>query len=575
MLVPLGIWRARGVAILLASGTAISLIALSAGASPALAEPLTETTVPTETEYVPTEEVITEVPPAYEVPPPIQTTVAPQLPLEPTTQAPVVTQETQAPVVTQETQAPIVTQTTQAPVVTQAPQIVTTTAAPEVTAEPEPVTTTEVVPIPTPTAPVSTTAPTPISTPPALVTTTEPTPSSSAAVTTTTPVTTESTTGTSTSPSPSAAVVPSTTTPSSGTSQTTAEGSTSTPPTTQDSTSGSAGTSEPDTTAGGGSPEPSSNEQTGSAEQPAGVTPLAEPQRLEAAPQDIKLAQQATPVEENPPPAPQTEIARLRSLVIPPTDAGANGATSVVANAGLAADERRVLQWQPDWVQYDEYYRPLIFNPYPEPLQLVYLVNGVPRVLIIPPLGRIVTEVRELGSYNFTALRLNAFGIPIDIAVGNFFGGGYFPGPGLPPPPPPPPPGRPLADVPVQVKYTNATYEPIRVQKLVDVGPDPAVGGEHKVLLDGVTPAWGEWKQSDTGVQQFEVHKTQSFPGLEAPAEGPLPGDYDLQLVSDSSRTGLSAKDITLIVAAALVAVLGLGAIVLTVFLGRRRRPLH
>ena len=98
MLVPLGIWRARGVAILLASGTAISLIALSAGVSPALAEPLTETTVPTETEYVPTEEVITEVPPAYEVPPPIQTTVAPQLPLEPTTQAPVVTQETQAPI---------------------------------------------------------------------------------------------------------------------------------------------------------------------------------------------------------------------------------------------------------------------------------------------------------------------------------------------------------------------------------------------------------------------------------------------------------------------------------------------
>ena len=370
-------------------------------------------------------------------------------------------------------------------------------------------------------------------------------------------------------------MVPSTTTPSSSTSQTTAEGSTSTPPTTQDSTSGSAGTSEPDTTAGGGSPEPSSNEQTGSAEQPAGVTPLAEPQRLEAAPQDIKLAQQATPVEENPPPAPQTEIDRLRSLVIPPTDAGANGATSVVADAGLAADERRVLQWQPDWVQYDEFYRPLIFNPYPEPLQLVYLVGGVPRVLIIPPLGRIVTEVRELGSYNFTALRLNAFGIPIDIAVGNFFGGGYFPGPGLPPPPPPPPPVRTLTDVPVQVKYTNATYEPIRVQKIVDVGPDPAVGGEHKVLLDGVTPAWGEWKQSDTGVPQFEVHKTQSFPGMEAPAEGPLPGDYDLQLVSDSSPTGLSGKDITLIVAAALVAVLGLGAIVLTIFLGRRRRPLH
>ena len=29
----------------------------------------------------------------------------------------------------------------------------------------------------------------------------------------------------------------------------------------------------------------------------------------------------------------------------------------------------KVAQWQPDWVQYDKYYRPLIFNPYPEPLK--------------------------------------------------------------------------------------------------------------------------------------------------------------------------------------------------------------
>ena len=102
------------------------------------------------------------------------------------------------------------------------------------------------------------------------------------------------------------------------------------------------------------------------------------------------------------------------------------------------------------------------------------------------------------------------------------------------------------------------------VRKIVDVGPDPASGRCDKVLLDGVTPAWGVWKQNEEGVPQFEVHQTQSFPGLEEPAEGPLPGDYDLQLVSDSSPTGLSAKDITVIVAAALAAAVGLGAIVLT-----------
>ena len=37
---------------------------------------------------------------------------------------------------------------------------------------------------------------------------------------------------------------------------------------------------------------------------------------------------------------------------------------------------------------------------------------------------------------------------------------------------------------------------------------------------------------------------------MEEPAEGPLPGDYDLQLVSDSTPTGLSGKDIAIIVAA-------------------------
>lgn len=52
--------------------------------------------------------------------------------------------------------------------------------------------------------------------------------------------------------------------------------------------------------------------------------------------------------------------------------------------------------------------------------------------------------------------------------------------------------------------------------------------------------------------------------------EGPLPGDYDLQLVSADFSTGMSTKDLILIVAAALVAVLGLGPI----FLGRRR-PKH
>jgi hypothetical protein len=92
-------------------------------------------------------------------------------------------------------------------------------------------------------------------------------------------------------------------------------------------------------------------------------------------------------------------------------------------------------------------------------------------------------------------------------------------------------------------------------------------------IADGVTPAWGVWNETDTGERQFEVHKTQQFPGLDDPQEAPLPGDYQLQLASDSS-SALSTRDVALIAAAAVVAMLGLGAIVLTIFLGRRR-PHH
>jgi hypothetical protein len=504
-------------ALTLAAAAAISLTALAGGA-PALAEPVTETTVTTTAEMAPA------------------------------------TTDSQAPVVTQ---APVLT--TQAPVVTEEPQIVTTT---------------EGAPIPTPSAIVTTTA-TPIPTPSAIVTTTAtPIPTPSAIVTTTaTPIPTPSAIVTTTAPTPiptplapvSTTAVPSSTASTTGTSQTTSQGGTSQSPTDAISTSGSERTGPTGSVSGGGTSGASS------AEESAGVAKVADPVTLAAQPQDLKVAQQAVPVEQNPPPAPEAQVRQIRDLLV--GQPAANTEPSLVAQDSPAAVERKVVLWQQTWVQYDEFYRPLIFNPFPEPLQVVYMLAGVPRILVIPPLGRIVTEVAQAGSYNFTALRLNAFGIPVDVAVGNFFGGGYVPGPGLPPPPPPPQVIT-KTNVPVQVKYPDATYKPIRVKKVVDVGPDPTVG-EHKVLLDGVAPAWGEWKETETGERQFEVHKTQEFPGMEEPAEGPLPGDYPMQLVSDSSPTGMSVKDIVLIGSAVVVALLGLGAIVLTIFLGRRRSHQH
>ncbi|MDT5132484.1 MAG: hypothetical protein QOE41_1795 [Mycobacterium sp.] len=534
----------RGAAVVLASGAAISLTALTGGMGPALADPVTQTSAPTTAAIAPSAAVaprqtVSDIPA-----PPSVAPVVPQAPA--TVEAPPQTQATKAP-------PPPPEPTTQAPIVTREPEIATTTAA---------------APITTPPAAVTTTADAPITTPPAAVTTTAPSLATSEHVTTTAPVTTSAaatTTSRSASSSVTAGLAPSSTASSTGTSKTPPEGSTPTSPTAATGTTATGHTGTATTAPGAVSSTPSTPAQAGQ------VIKTAVPDTLQADPQNVQVAKAAIPVDVNPDPASPGELSHIKDLLANPTNPpGVNPPPNLAAEGAGAGFEGKVKQWQPEWVQYDDYYRPVIFNPYPEPLQLVYLYGGVPRIFTIPALASNVLDVPELGAYNFTAMLLNAVGIPTNVAVGSFFGGGYFPGPGLPPPPPPPPVVR-YDDVPVVVKYTNAEYKPFRVNRIVDVGDD-AREGERKVLIDGVTPAWGVWKQTEIGERQFEVHKTQQFPGMSDPQEGPLPGNYQLQLASASHSSGLSTKDVLLIVAAGVVATLGLGAIVLTTFLGRRRR---
>jgi hypothetical protein len=84
----------------------------------------------------------------------------------------------------------------------------------------------------------------------------------------------------------------------------------------------------------------------------------------------------------------------------------------------------------------------------------------------------------------------------------------------------------------------------------------------------------GAWRQTPTGDRQFEVHRTQQFPGLDNPQEAPLPGDYPLRLATGETSSGLDRRDIYLFAVAGVIAVLGFGAIGLSIFLGRRR-PQH
>jgi hypothetical protein len=329
-------------------------------------------------------------------------------------------------------------------------------------------------------------------------------------------------------------------------------------------------------------------EPTVSVTQAAKVIQMSEPQTLEAPRADVELARNAEPIEVKTDPAPKQDVVALTSSIgldlSMKGPVGVDAGASAKVDARLAGDrdrvwDRKVRQWSPDWVQYDEYYRPIILNPYHERVRIVYVYDNAPRIIWIPPLARAVLEVAQFAAYSFTAVVDTAANIvnaavdtALNVAVGTFFGGGYVPAIGLPLPPPPPPVSR-YDNVPVQVRYTNVTYEPFRVQRIVDVGDD-ARFGERKVLLDGATPAWGVWTQTPSGERQFEVHRTQQFPGLDDPQQAPLPGDYQLRLAAEESSSGLTARDIFLYVAAGVIVVLGFGAIGLALFLGRRR-PEH
>ncbi|MCV7423851.1 hypothetical protein H7K45_25180 [Mycobacterium yunnanensis] len=573
---PLKICSARTACAVLASGVVISLTALTGGVAPAFAKPGDDPSVPTTT-IVP-EPVAPQAPQEQPAKPdkPVEKAPAADVPAAvPTAEAP--------PVAVQPSAEP----TVDAPKQTRAPEPV----APEPAPEPDP-TPASTAPAPQREAPVTSTTKSPTTSTPAA--TSAPAPSSSSA---TAPSAANPSSAASTAPETTGSSAAAKTDPaapsSAGESPESSSASTTAGRPSDSESSSSESSSESSTTssAEGSGSEQRSSESSKSSESSSGsssefsssaaafpkVIEKVAPQTLEAPEADVQVAKTAKVVEEKPTVAAPQDIQNVARIIdlpnrdLDPLDLNRRRDDDQVRLAG--GWDRNVRQWRPDWVQYDEFYRPVLSNPYRDPVRIVYVYQNAPRVAFIPPLGRIVLEVAQYAAYSFTAVVTNTINQAVNVAVGSFFGGGFFPGVGLPLPPPPPALVN-YANVPVQVRYPDATYQPFRVSKIVDVGPDRQFG-EQKVLLDGVTPAWGEWRQTPSGERSFEVHKTQQFPGLDDPRPGPLPGDYQLTLASDESPSGMNKRDVYLIAVAVACGALSIGAVALAVFMGRRRRPLH
>jgi hypothetical protein len=572
---PIEFCSKRSVVAVLASGVVISLTALTGGVAPAFAKPGDDPSSPSTTVVVPAPQ---ESAPEPEQAGPKRKPEAPQhVPQAPapveqapaTPAAPVVPAQPAAP---EAPAAPVKPPSVQSPPKSQAPESPTLVEPEPQTQAPKPPSTAVAPPVTSvqPAEPSDDSEPTTARRAPRASepTSVNPTPGSSAA-----PATTPAAPETSTdSTKPSAALAPGSATGQAPTSSG-SEASTSESASRESRTEKSGGESDSET-------------PTVSLTEAAKEIKTVEPQTVEAPEADVQLAKSAKPILEEPPaPAPKEDVAAFSSsiessLKIPGLDVGAGTRNEFGVKRRDVELVSQVRQWRPEWVQYDEYYRPIFLNPYRDPVRIVYMYDRLPRIVIVPPLARMVIEAAQFAAYSFTAAVLAPINAAVDtvqaltnIAVGSFFGGGYFPGVGLPLPPPPPPVLR-YDNVPVFVNYAQRAYEPFRVRQIVDVGDD-AQFGERKVLLDGATPAWGQWTQTPTGERQFEIHRTQQFPGLDAPAEGPLPGDYKLRLLSDATPdTGFTGRDIFLFVAAGVIGTLGFGALGMVFYLGRRR-PQH
>ncbi|BBY63318.1 hypothetical protein [Mycolicibacterium helvum] len=229
-----------------------------------------------------------------------------------------------------------------------------------------------------------------------------------------------------------------------------------------------------------------------------------------------------------------------------------------------------VKKWNSHWTTYDRNYRPVFTNPYQTPLHVVYDDGGSPRTFTVPPLQRGVIDTPGPGVYSFTASTQEGSAAPTNVSVGSFSGGGFKPAPGQAPPQKPAPLNitkNPL----VQITFDRGTSAPFRVRSLTDLGSDPAVGNMTRVLLDGEIPAWGKWSKDDHGAALFQISRTQLLPGIDAPAQDPLPG-YDIKLVAAQHPTSWVQRHRTIVivggVAAGVVVLAGIaGALVI-----RRRR---
>lgn len=226
---------------------------------------------------------------------------------------------------------------------------------------------------------------------------------------------------------------------------------------------------------------------------------------LDAPPQAVKAAKEAPPTRVNPSMDKMLQVVDFNHQVQTVVDAH-NGNVDVVKADNKSLPRPR--HW--DYIDYDAYHRPMLYNPLNEAMTFRYFYNGAYREAYVPAGGRIVLDAAVAGLFPFTAVGES------HLATGSFNGGAWIPPEGWDGPPPPDykPPAPPevyrdvVADVPADAKT-------VAVGQVQLVGRDDSqsAGSRDTFLLDDSTFAWGQINDPGSNTQ-IKVTKTQSLPGV-------------------------------------------------------------
>ncbi len=300
---------------------------------------------------------------------------------------------------------------------------------------------------------------------------------------------------------------------------------------------------------------------SGGAQEPTNADGLAEPAEPQVSQEDVSTAL-ASEVETTT----STEVTSEEVTTYQESVSSTVSTSTMTTGMTLSS---QVTLWNSSWISYDRFYRPVFTNPYRTPLSVLYDYGGRTQVFTVPPLQRAALNVPNTGTYNFTAMTRPASGPATNLSVGSFSGGGYQPAPGQAPPQKPAPVNT-QKNVLVQVKFDRGQSEPFRVTSLTDLGKDPAVNNTTKVLLDEEVPAWGEWSKTDKGEALFVINQTQLLPGIQRPAQEPLPG-YNVKLTAASQSTSWIDKNRTVLISVAVAAGVLALAVVGFMVVSRRR----